>query len=180
MASPIRDTAWLDWIASLVGTASRQTYTATLPAGKFHCVLDELPLHLVPQDFFASKQMQKILEQPLFFNPGCSILRAGQWPAELAGREDLTAGFAPQGAIAWVRDTTTRTLLPFWLGPKLEATVRGLRPNEPVSSVLSDHDRILLAAAGILTPRNRVSPEPVPYEELKEAAVDCRRDRLHT
>jgi len=49
MATQLKDTAWLEWIAGLMGVGSRQTLTAALPPGQFHCLLDELPMHLVPQ-----------------------------------------------------------------------------------------------------------------------------------
>ena len=32
-----------------MGVGSRQRLTAALPPGQFHCLLDELPLHLIPQ-----------------------------------------------------------------------------------------------------------------------------------
>jgi len=144
-----------------MGIASRQTYTATLPPDRFHCLLDEMPLHLIPQGFLPSQRARKILEQPLFLNPQCSIYPAGNWPDELAGREELVAGFAPQGSIAWVRDPATRALLPFWLGPKLQATVQSLRLDEPAPPTLAEDERFRLAVAGILMPRDQADrPRP--------------------
>lgn len=153
MASPVKDAAWLEWIAGLMGIASRQTLTATLPPDRFHCLLDELPLHLIPQGFLRSSRVRNMLEHPLFLNSQCSICPAGQWPGELAENEELASGFARQGTIAWVRDSATRSLLPFWLGPKMESLVRSLRPDEPAPPTLSDEERFRLAASGILVPR---------------------------
>lgn len=153
MASQLSDTAWLRWIASLLGTASRQTYTSTLPPDRFFCLLDELPLHLIPQPFLTSVCWRKALDRPLRLNPECTIQSAAEWPEELPGREELAGAFAQQGAIAWVFDPRTRFPLPFWLGPKLEKTVRSLHVKESIS--LAESERFLLAAAGILVPQDR-------------------------
>jgi hypothetical protein len=152
MASPVKDAAWLEWIAGLMGVGSRQTFTATLPPDRFHCLLDELPLHLIPREFLRSQENRKTLEQPFFLNPLCSIYPAGQWPQELAGHEELLAGFARQGTIAWVRDPSTVSLLPFWLGPKLEEVVRSLRPGVPLTAKLSNTELFGLSAARIFVP----------------------------
>ena len=152
MASPVKDAAWLEWIAGLMGVGSRQSLTAILPQDRFHCLLDELPLHLIPRGFLRSYAVRKSLEQPLFLNPQCSIYPAGQWPPELAGHKDLFIGFARQGTIAWVRDPSTRSQLPFWLGPKLEAVVRTLRPGEPLPATLSREEVFRLAASRIVVP----------------------------
>lgn len=159
MASQIANTEWLDWAASLMGIASRQTFTATLPPDRFHCLLDELPLHLIPRGFLRSERGRKGLQQPLVLNPQCSIYPAGQWPQELADREELVAGFARQGSIAWVREPASGSLLPFWLGPRLQAMVQELRRNEPVPAVLPEDERFRLAAAGILIAQDEMAPD---------------------
>jgi len=82
MASQVKDAAWLEWIAGLMGVGSRQTHSATLPPGQFHCLLDELPLHLVPQRRFESQSWRQS-HHSLFLNPECSVLPAGGVPAEL-------------------------------------------------------------------------------------------------
>jgi hypothetical protein len=152
MASPVRDTAWLEWIASLMGVGSRRTITATLPPGQFHCLLDELPLHLIPQRQLESCCWWRNLpHEQLFLNPQCSVLPAGQVPAELEPQRDLLENFL-QGTVAWVCDPATGALQPFWLSPRLEAAVSRLRPGEPAPASLSKDARVLLAGAGILTP----------------------------
>src|ERR1700691_1413371 len=104
MASQLRDTAWLEWIASLMGVGSRQTHTATLPPGQFHGLLDELPLHLIPQRQLQSQRWSHIPAQQLFLNPQCSMLPAGRVPAELEPNRHLLKNFNLQGMVAWVRD----------------------------------------------------------------------------
>ena len=48
MATPVNNSTWLQWMASLMG-GQRQTYAATFPPDRYYCLLEELPLHLVPQ-----------------------------------------------------------------------------------------------------------------------------------
>jgi hypothetical protein len=146
MASSVNNPAWLEWMASLMGGVSRQTYAATIPPDHFYCLLDELPLHLIPRQARASFQHRK--GQPLFLNPECILCPAGELPDELATHRQTLGNFALQGTIAWVRDANG-SLLPFWLGPGLEAAVRSLKPGEPAPSTLSDDALAVLIGAKI-------------------------------
>jgi hypothetical protein len=154
MASSLKNSAWLEWMTTLMGGVSRQTYAATLPPDRFYCLLDELPLHLVPQRSLRSLQHQENRNQPFYLNPKCILCTARQVPDELASQEALLSGFALQGTIAWVRSRATGNLLPFWLGPQLEGVSRGLRRNEPLPSSVPDSARRVLAAAEILLPED--------------------------
>jgi hypothetical protein len=160
-----------------MGIASRQTYSATLPPDRFHCLLDELPLHLIPQTFLRSGRVRKILEQPLFLNPQCSIHPAAQWPDELAYCEELVAGFARQGSIAWVRDPATRSLLPFWMGSRLEAVVGSLRPGEPAPPTLSDDECFRLAASGILVSEDQAGQGQCKWDEVMAKGATAFREK---
>jgi hypothetical protein len=102
MAAPVKDTAWLEWIAGLMGAASRQRHTATMLPHQFHCLLDELPLHLIPQHFLNRQSCRHDPAQELFLNPECSVLACGSG----AGRTGSPSGFAR-------RVSTCRAL---WLG----------------------------------------------------------------
>jgi hypothetical protein len=149
MASPVKDADWLEWIASLLGAGPQQTQTAMLPRGQFHCLLDELPLHLIPRvalDLPASHED----EQPLFLNPQCSVFPPGQVPTEFESDADLLAAFNLQLPIAWVRDSATRCLLPFWLGARMEEQLSRFGAGEPASSSTSSMVRRTLVHAGIL------------------------------
>jgi hypothetical protein len=153
MATQLKDAAWLEWIASLMGVGSRQTLTAMLPPGQFHCLLDELPLHLIPQRQLESQcWWLNFSPEKLALNPQCSVLPAGQVPAELEPHRDLLKNFNVQGTVAWVRDPATGSLNPFWLGPRLEEVVSRLRAGEPVPASVPADVCILLAGAGILIP----------------------------
>jgi hypothetical protein len=191
MTNTTNNPAWLEWMTTLMGEVSqaelshkgtseeglsregvsRRTYAATLPPDLFYCLLDELPLHLVPRSAFKALHLQqkhlqqKDDQQPLYLNPDCIFCSGGRLPEELAARKELFSGFALQGTMAWVRNPATRNLLPFWLGPQLEAVTRSLRPKEAVSPSLSDgvlgnvprKARHLLAAADILLSENQIT-----------------------
>jgi len=135
-----------------MGVGSRQTHTATLPPDQFHCLLDELPLHLIPRRQLESQGWwQNLGRQQLFLNPECSVLPPGEVPADLEPHRHLVKNFHLQGAVAWVRDPAIGSLHPFWLGPRLEAVVSGLRAGEPVPASLPEDVRFLLVSAGVLT-----------------------------
>jgi hypothetical protein len=156
MATQINNTPWLEWIASLTGVGSRQTQTAMLPPDQFHCLLDELPLHLIPLRQLKSGRERNLSDQKLFLNPSCSMLSAGEIPAELEPHRDLLENFNLQGTVAWVRDPATSSLQPFWLGSRLEGVVSHLCDGEPVSDSVPRYVRWLLAEAGILIREGQV------------------------
>ncbi len=137
-------------MAGLMGGGLRQSHTATLPPDRFHCLLDELPLHLIPQYAAGAGRRMRVQPHALVLNPECALCCDGQLPGEMRSQQELVSGFALQGTIAWVRDELTRCLLPFWLGPGLLAAVKSLVAGEPASSTLSDAAQDLLREAGIL------------------------------
>jgi hypothetical protein len=150
MATPVNNSTWLQWMASLMG-GPRQTYDATFPPDRYYCLVEELPLHLVPQPQRAF--LQDLPNTALVLNPACSLRAGNDLPEELSARKDLLSGFALQGAIAWVRESRG-SLLPFWLSLDLQALLGELRPNEPVPQSIPPATRGLLQAAGILIPSN--------------------------
>jgi hypothetical protein len=157
MASSVDNSAWLNWMTTLMtgvskGGGSRQTYAATLPPDRYYCLLDELPLHLIPRRTLRSLYARNEQTQPLFLNPECAFCSDGRLPDELSDQGELFSRFAMQGTIAWVRNPATSALLPFWLGPQLEAVVRSLRTDEPTPTALPGDTIALLTAAGILLP----------------------------
>src|SRR5438874_13810427 len=112
MAASLNNSAWLQWMATLMGGASRRSYAATFPPGRFYCLLDELPVHLIPRRALHLRP-QKNFGQPLFMNPDCIVCTEGELPGELAGQEADFSCFALQGTIAWVRESTSGCLRPF-------------------------------------------------------------------
>ena len=150
------------------GGVSRRAFALTLPPDRFYCVLDELPLHLIPQRSLRSLQLQENRHQPLYLNPECILCTADQIPDELAAERASLSGFALQGAMAWVRSRVTGNLLPFWLGPQLEDVLEDLRPNEAAPSSIPDRARCLLASADILIPDDRTNPHAPESERRRE------------
>ncbi|MGB6478576.1 MAG: hypothetical protein WBF15_05755 [Candidatus Sulfotelmatobacter sp.] len=178
MASQVKDTAWLEWITGLMGVGSRHTYSATLPPGLFHCLLDELPLHLIPQGRLESPcWWQGLADEDLFFNPQCSVLPPGRVPEELEPHRDLLKDFYLQGTMAWVRDPATNSLQPFWLSPRLEAVVASLRTGEPVPATVRREVLLLLAGAGILTTEDHAERRAEEWAEVVRKGSQQFRER---
>jgi hypothetical protein len=165
MASSINNTDWIEWVLTLMGGVSRETHTATLPPDRFHCLLDELPLHLIPRRYLDSLNSSKNSQQQLFLNPSCELTEGGKLPDDMASHPELFSRFAMQGGIAWVRDDKTSAVLPFWLGPRFQAIVEHLMPGEPASASLPNDVRSILLAAGILKLAN--APE-VEHRQCRE------------
>jgi hypothetical protein len=193
MASSLNNPAWLEWMTALMGEVSpagvwhgglseeraseervsRSTCAATFPPDRFYCLLDELPLHLLPQHARRLLQLQD--GRPLYLSPECFLCRAEQAPEELESHADLLSGFALQGTVAWVPEPATGNLLPFWLGPQLEGVLRGLRPNEPVPSSVPERELCLLAAAHILVPEDHSGQHQRKREEkVRKASSEFR------
>jgi hypothetical protein len=178
MASQVRDAAWLDWMASLMGAASRQRHSATLPSGQFHCLLDEMPLHLIPRRQLESQcWWQNLPHQQLFLNPQCSVLPPGQVPAELELHRHLLENFNLQESVAWVRDLAAGSLHPFWLSPGLEAVVSRLRSGKPVPASVARDARCLLAGAGIVTPEEQRERRLTEWAEVVRKGSHRFRER---
>ncbi len=150
---------------------SRQTQAAAFPPDRFYCLLDEMPLHLIPK---ATRRLLSKVDDPqrsLYLNPQCTLTPSEQVPEEIADQSELLSGFALQGTMGWVRDGETGWLLPFWLGPRLEELVGSLTPHDPVPLSWPADARRVLAAAGVLVPEihafHEVSNDP------------CRRAAAH-
>jgi hypothetical protein len=181
MAAPVRDTAWLEWIAGLMGAASRQRHTATLPPDQFHYLLDELPLHLIPQGSapkgWACRQDSGAdAAQELLLNPECVILSAGEVPEQLQARRQLLEGFCLDGTLAWVPDAAVDAMHPFCLGPRLADAVSRLHAGEPAFS-LSQDVRLLLAEAGILTKPDQAKRRAAEWSETVRLRALAFRER---
>jgi hypothetical protein len=176
MASSINNSAWLQWMAGLMGGESRQTHAATFPPDRFYCLLDELPLHLIPQQALRAMRLRDKdhSDPPLFMNPECLVCRAGELPAELAHREADFTGFSLQGTMVWVPDPVSGSLLPFWLGPRFEAALRDLR-GEPVPVALDSEVSKLLVEAGILISAGHRAPRMQDWDaQVMSAAPEFR------
>lgn len=142
---------------------SRQTHAATLPASRFYCLLDELPLHLIPQRFRGLLHACDKRNTDYRLNPNLVLTRDGEVPRDFASNPALLSGFAMNGTIAWVPDANKQWLQPFWLGPELDKLVSGMMAGGPPPSSLADRALSLLTAAGIvrsLLEEDRKNPAP--------------------
>jgi hypothetical protein len=153
MAATVGNSEWIEWMSALFGGVSRQSHGATFPPDRYYCLLDELPVHLLPRS--VNSQLRSEDGTELYLNPACKLLAAETLPEAFAYQKEIFAAFALQGAIVLVRDERTGSCLPFWLGPALEKAVQGLRVNEPVLAAIPQEVRSVLAAAGILIPRQQ-------------------------
>jgi hypothetical protein len=158
-------------MATLMGEASRQTYASTLPPGRFHCLLDELPLHLIPQPALAQLRLREKAQSHLFLNPDCIFCPAGQLPPALESVRELVSGFSLQGTIAWVRDPATGSLRPFWLGPELEAAIRALRTGKTMPSALPATTCTVLSHAGVLVSDNHAELRRREWKKAVEGSA---------
>src|SRR5215469_12899689 len=152
MAATVSNSAWIEWMSTLFGGVSRQAHAATFPPDRYYCLLDELPLHLLPRS--SRLQLRGESTNELYLNPGCNLLSAESLPEAFADQAEVFSAFALQGTIALVQDQRTDSMLPFWLGPGFEKVVRGLRVGEQVLSSVPQEIRSVLAAAGILIPQD--------------------------
>ena len=173
MASSINNSAWLEWMAGLMGGVPRQEHSATFPPDRFYCLLDELPLQLVPRPALVARSQQAGRE--LFLNPDCRLYAGEELPDELASEREILSAFALQGTIAWLPDSSARSLVPFWLGPKLESLVRGLRVEEPIPDSMPASARSILESAGILVCADSIARQGVDREEAMGRAAELFR-----
>ncbi len=150
MASEVSTSAWLDWMDSLMGGKSRHTYAATFPPDRYYCLLDELPLHLVPQHAMALLRATENDPGRLILNPDCVFSRGHDLPPEIEHEKPFLGKLVLQGTIVWVMNRAVSTVLPFWLGPNLEKKLAGLRPGDSLPSSLTREDVALLQAATII------------------------------
>ena len=159
-----------------MGAESRPTQTTTLPPAQFHCLLDQLPLHLIPQRHLKSVFIQNGATLPLFLNPQCALLPAGKLPAELQQNQDLVEKFCLHSTVAWVRDPGTQSLQPFWLGSQLQKIVSEMRAGEPVPDSVPPRARSVLSAAGILIRENEIESRSQAWSDIVRERSSQFRD----
>lgn len=151
---------------------------APLPllADRFHCSLDGLPLHLVPQRqlAFCNANTSSL---DFFPNPDCVVLDASQIPDSLKAYPQLLDGFSLQGMIAWVRDAGSGMLNPFWLGPHLVDSVSRAhaRRREDRRSDASSP----LVRAGILVPQDYLDRRKAEWKEATEKGSRIFREKQY-
>jgi len=174
MASSINSSAWLDWMAGLMGEVSRQTCSATFSPELYYCLLDELPLHLLPRPLPESR---KKASPDLVLNPDCRLCAPNEFPQALAEHQKLLSAFALQYPIAWVGSGYASCLNPFWVGPKLESLIRGLRWDEPIPESLPASARSILEDAGIFISVASIEQRRIERERALRKASELFQTR---
>jgi hypothetical protein len=156
----MNDSAWLAWIEQLAVAPAGHDRGNELPRSLFHCRLDDQPDHLVPERLLRPEYWEGSSDRPLFLNPDCFFTPDGELPA------DAPAGFADQGQIAWIRDSGSEALQPFWLAPKLCTMLSGAHPGDPAPTRLSPQARHTLIMANILVPDDYASHRRQQWDEI--------------
>jgi len=116
--------------------------------------LDGQPDHLTPEHQLGKYWAEEMAGHPLFLNKSCQLIRSGKVPPELANDAGLTDGFASMEDMAWVRNSATGALQPFWIGSQVQSILADTQDGRPVSSFTEYYKRSL-AMAGILISPNR-------------------------
>ena len=171
------NSAWLDWMESLMGGVSRQSYAATFPPDHFYCVLDELPLHLIPQPALAALRRGDDRQTDLVLNPDCIFSSGGELPQEFSEQRDLFSKFALQGTIAWVRNGAAGSFQPFWLSPRLDSLLEGLRIKGRDASTLPKDVVSVLLRARILVSESEVSRRQAEWQAGVEKSRAMFREK---
>jgi hypothetical protein len=178
MDSQVNNSAWLEWISTLLGGTSRQQCAATFPPEQYCCLLDELPLHLIPAGtpcaalFLHPKQRQELRLSPL-----ARVLPHGVKPEELPVPADGLRNFALQGTIAWVQQPMTDSWLPFWLSPRLERAVAAVKEEGNIPIWLSDEELALLTTAGIVSAEHQAKRDREVWHEAISKSAELFHQR---
>jgi hypothetical protein len=178
MDSQVKDSAWLELISTLLGGTSRRQCAATFPPDQYCCLLDELPLHLIPAGTPSpalSLHPQQSLE--LHLNPLGRVLHRGVKPEELPVPAGSVRNFALQGTVAWIQQPVTDSWLPFWLGPRLEGAVAAIEREGHVPAGLPDEDLALLMAADIVSAEDQAKRDSERWDEAISRGAELFHQR---
>ena len=166
MATSLENPDWLGWLSNLVVEPSVRP--AALAPEKFFCLLDHLPLHLLP----SRTQRPLPRERVLFVNPCCSFAPAGLLPEEVRESSALLSAFTLQGNMAWVTDPATGALQPFWLGAALSRALQNATPGALEPQELTPAQRRLLLGAGVLVEQNHIARRCAEWTEISAQGRD--------
>jgi hypothetical protein len=124
MATPLRDTAWLQWIAKLMEPGEPESAPGPGSRG-FECRLEDQPDHLVPEYAIRDQERNGLSNRQLFLNPDCWIGINDRMPPEIDRESfDLLCPANENQFTAWVRDPGCGATMPFRLSANLAQLVR--------------------------------------------------------
>jgi hypothetical protein len=148
MVSSLNGSDWLEWIEKLVATTAGTARPAPLPRGLFHCRLDDQPDHLVPERYLRPEVVENPSDRPLVLNPDCIFVRPGEaldekYLADIPHPHFAYGQNAGSYTTAWVRDSATGALAPFWIEPELSELLNLEPGQEAPREFHSDIIRVL-------------------------------------
>src|SRR5690349_21423326 len=101
----------------------------------FYCYLDGQPDHLTPEHQLARCWSEDMAGHPLFLNKNCQFTGADTLPSELSNTDGITDGFGAMENMAWVRNSITGALHPFWIGEQVRSSLEEMHSGKPASSL---------------------------------------------
>lgn len=110
-------------------------------------------------------------------NADCNLYPSGEVPKELAFQSEQLSIFASHYPIVWVRDQVSGYLNPFWVGPKLESTIRMLLKGEPLRESLPTSAHSVLEGAGILVSQTSIAHQRAEQQDALRRASELFRNR---
>jgi hypothetical protein len=153
MASPVKDIAWLQWIAGVITEKGGEELPGPPSPSGYSCLLEEQPDHLLPEAYLRSEDAAQERSR-LFVNPRCRFAPAGQWPLEAGPEARLLEKAALPADLVWVGSPVTTAWWPFWLGRELSSLVESLRPGDLAPSHIPQNLRHALSLAEVLVPED--------------------------
>jgi hypothetical protein len=135
----------------------------------FCCYLDGQPDHLTPEHQLRNFWSEELAGHPLFINNDCLLTDSGAVPHEIASHTWLTDGFASMQNMAWIRDSVTGALQPFWLDSQMQSALTAMRNGTPETS-LDEYRKRSLAIARVLVPD---SSENIQQKKLLATFSRC-------
>jgi len=139
---------------------------------EYCCHLDSQPDHLVPEHRLRNWWIREP-GCPLFWNSNCQLTNGNEIPQELMHDTSLTSGFAPRGDMAWVRNSVTGTLQPYWMDSEMQFALRDIRDGKATAS-LSAPFRRCLATAEVLVSSDHGTIQAETASMLSRAAYQLR------
>ena len=177
MVAAMSTSAWTEWMENLMGAGSRQSYAATFLPGRFYCLLDELPLHLVPRSDSGGEPTGSETDSALVLNSGCEFSASGEIPRRFSDQPAVLEAFALHGSIAWVADSAKQMILPYWISPQLKIELDRLRAGQVTPAGLAEPLKKLLEQSEILISAVNREQRRSRWERKRDVGAVLFRER---
>ena len=124
----------------------------SLPAEKYHCLLDEQPYYLVPSRLLRGGETRGLIVNPL-----CRFSWRDSPRDKFVAPNLAHDSFLRPDSVVWVPDPATGAAWPYWVGPEFSGFLARMAPGQPISANLPQHVRWILANADILVTDDHAS-----------------------